>query len=580
MKIGPWTLADEPMAVGAQGELRAAIHDDGRNAVAKIAKPTAASRLSVETERDVLRALTEASVQGVVRWLGDLEVDDRPAFVMSRHGSDLGRWLQQAIDEPGPTTLDEALRYASELASILGRVHAVSWRGGRVVHRDVKPENVLIEGGALALADFGGAIAVDELRAVELSLFGTPMWAPLDQILPGITIPDPTWDTFGVCVLTFAAITGKRPTWQSDPSLLLTERGRALWRAATTAATLQTAERSTAAASFSKMRHGTTAAEIIDPVGRPSLVEADRQALHDGVHRLGRLAKLPSERLEVLERDLWQVLSRGLSPVSHPSPPNRFRDAAELAAQLAELRRRLSDRLVVRPDLLDGPNHELPDIPIDATEEAPRAAGGSGVGPAILASCVAAAAWAAWAWLTPPPAPPPPPPDRVLVATAGAEPFRIDRLEVTGDRWAACVAAGRCAPNTIRGHVPVTGVSIKQASAFCSFEGGTVPTDAQWDAAHGPAPWPWGDAPPDCGRAVALGCADAPIPGGHGATPAGVADLAGNVWEWTTGPSGPRLRGGSVSSSTAELGRAGGRSPVGSEPWAGVRCVYVERSSN
>lgn len=89
------------------------------------------------------------------------------------------------------------------------------------------------------------------------------------------------------------------------------------------------------------------------------------------------------------------------------------------------------------------------------------------------------------------------------------------------------------------GRRPVTGVTWEEAMAYAAFLGGTLPTEVQWEyAARGPGSrrYPWGDAPPTCERAHFRDCepertvAVASRP--DGATPAGIHDLAGNVWEW------------------------------------------------
>jgi formylglycine-generating enzyme required for sulfatase activity len=94
---------------------------------------------------------------------------------------------------------------------------------------------------------------------------------------------------------------------------------------------------------------------------------------------------------------------------------------------------------------------------------------------------------------------------------------------------------------------PVVGVSWYEATAFCRWltqhlDDGyayRLPSEAEWEyAARGATRriYPWGDAEPDAERAnfnkiydgtSAVGC----FP--RGATPEGILDLAGTVWEWT-----------------------------------------------
>lgn len=146
--------------------------------------------------------------------------------------------------------------------------------------------------------------------------------------------------------------------------------------------------------------------------------------------------------------------------------------------------------------------------------------------------------------------------------------FSIDRTEVTQGDYRRCVVARRCAPaggsEVPRGseiaaptstaadsasddHLPIVNVSWVDAQSFCRFVGGRLPTEAEWEkAARGTdgREYPWGDEV-SCDRAN-WGNFDGegPCAGrnpGHpvavgqytdGASPYGVMDLGGNVWEW------------------------------------------------
>jgi formylglycine-generating enzyme required for sulfatase activity len=98
---------------------------------------------------------------------------------------------------------------------------------------------------------------------------------------------------------------------------------------------------------------------------------------------------------------------------------------------------------------------------------------------------------------------------------------------------------------------PITCVTWFEAEAFCIWDGGRLPTEAEWNyaAAGGAAQrlYPWGSAAPDCTYANFYGAAggtDYCVAPGTGAVNRvgsespkgdglyGQADLAGNVWEW------------------------------------------------
>ncbi|MBI2372919.1 MAG: SUMF1/EgtB/PvdO family nonheme iron enzyme [Deltaproteobacteria bacterium] len=115
--------------------------------------------------------------------------------------------------------------------------------------------------------------------------------------------------------------------------------------------------------------------------------------------------------------------------------------------------------------------------------------------------------------------------------------FAIDRTEVTVARYNQCVSSGSCqaASGNSKDDHPVVNVDWNQASAFCKWAGGALPTEAQWEkAARGPdgRTYPWGNEAPSCTRANA-GCGGGTQPvGSRPAGAHGLFDMAGNVWEW------------------------------------------------
>ncbi|MEE2754888.1 MAG: SUMF1/EgtB/PvdO family nonheme iron enzyme, partial [Candidatus Latescibacterota bacterium] len=150
-------------------------------------------------------------------------------------------------------------------------------------------------------------------------------------------------------------------------------------------------------------------------------------------------------------------------------------------------------------------------------------------------------------------------PARVVYVDA----YQIDRYEVSVAAFSDCVDAGGCEEPYSGGSVfpkqwewqncnwgieerashPVNCVDWFEASAYCSWAGKRLPTEAEWEkAARGEdgRPYPWGETQPDCDRAVidsgGDGCGrETTWPVGSkpdGASPYGVEDMSGNVWEW------------------------------------------------
>ena len=130
--------------------------------------------------------------------------------------------------------------------------------------------------------------------------------------------------------------------------------------------------------------------------------------------------------------------------------------------------------------------------------------------------------------------------------------YQISRYEITNTQYRAFIeAANRPTP---RGHngedtwadeslnedtQPVVGVTWFDAQAFAEWIGGSLPTEAQWErAARGTEAriYPWGNTPPKARQHANFARRyNRPIPVGQfpkGESPDGIADLAGNVWEW------------------------------------------------
>jgi formylglycine-generating enzyme required for sulfatase activity len=138
---------------------------------------------------------------------------------------------------------------------------------------------------------------------------------------------------------------------------------------------------------------------------------------------------------------------------------------------------------------------------------------------------------------------------------AQVDAFWIDRTEVTNAQYRRCVDAKVCSSprssssktresyydNAEFNDYPVVYVTWDQAREYAQWVGGRLPTEAEWEyAARGTdgRDFPWGNEPPDERRCNFDGNVGDITPVGQyspqGDSPYGCADMAGNVWEWTS----------------------------------------------
>lgn len=129
------------------------------------------------------------------------------------------------------------------------------------------------------------------------------------------------------------------------------------------------------------------------------------------------------------------------------------------------------------------------------------------------------------------------------------EGYWIQETKVTNRMYAQCVAVGACTPpaQEVGGPVfsnpgfanhPVVGVTWDQAQAYCTWMQGRLPTEAEWEkAARGTEGqlYPWGNAEPACDLlnfGFCIGHTTDVTSFPDSASPYGLLDMAGNVFEW------------------------------------------------
>ncbi len=146
----------------------------------------------------------------LVRTLGVEALDGRAVAIVNEYVR--GRTLRSVLREVGAFRFEAAAAVLRDVAAGLAHAHAA-----RVVHRDVKPENVFLEDGTgrALLADFGVARPLDAETQLTIAggSLGTPTYMAPEQVDGGPA--DPRADVYALGLVGWEMVSGRRP-WQGE----------------------------------------------------------------------------------------------------------------------------------------------------------------------------------------------------------------------------------------------------------------------------------------------------------------------------------------------------------------------------
>lgn len=225
--VGGYTLISR-LGSGAMGSVWRVRDDGGHQYAMKILRDSLAEEdASGERSRDQLtareRLRREAMALQKVRHPGvcgivDMELDDALAFIVTELID--GKNLREDVRANGRYVGDDLERLGRKLIEAVKAVHAAG-----IVHRDIKPTNVMVSNTGPVLVDFGIAMGEGESHVTRTGLvMGTPGFiAP--EIIDGAE-SDEMSDWWSVAsVLAFAA-TGE-PVFGTKPMMAVLERAAA-----------------------------------------------------------------------------------------------------------------------------------------------------------------------------------------------------------------------------------------------------------------------------------------------------------------------------------------------------------------
>ncbi|GGN03623.1 serine/threonine-protein kinase [Streptomyces fuscichromogenes] len=200
---GRYELAD-PIGHGGVGAVwRAWDHRRKRYVAAKVLQQSDAHALLRFVREQALR-IDHPHVLAPASWAAD---DDKVLFTMDLVA---GGSLVHLVGDYGPLPPAFVCTLLDQLLAGLAAVHAED-----VVHRDVKPANILLEATGtgrprLRLSDFGIAMRLGEARLTETNLVvGTPGYIAPEQLLGAE--PDFTADLFAVGLVALYLLEGAKP---------------------------------------------------------------------------------------------------------------------------------------------------------------------------------------------------------------------------------------------------------------------------------------------------------------------------------------------------------------------------------
>ncbi len=157
---------------------------------------------------DEAQLLAQFNHPGIVSVLGIFEENQTAYLVMEfLRGATLSQWGQSR----GPLTAERGLELTRQLAAALDVVHQAG-----LLHRDIKPDNVLVEGsGRAVLIDFGSARAYSHDQTVRHTQILTPGYAPPEQYASQARF-GPYTDLYALGATLYHMFSGQRPPPATD----------------------------------------------------------------------------------------------------------------------------------------------------------------------------------------------------------------------------------------------------------------------------------------------------------------------------------------------------------------------------
>ena len=188
-----------------------------RRVVVKVLSPELAGTVDGERFRREIHILTLLHHPGIVPVLGSGPAGPLVYYTMPMIDGDS---LRTVLHRERQLPIEKAVRYATEVADALAYAHEHN-----IVHRDIKPDNILIDGDRAVVMDFGISRAIersadiDSLTASGFTI-GTPKYMSPEQAA-AVKHIDGRSDIYSLACVLYEMLVGEPPFPGTNPRLLI-----------------------------------------------------------------------------------------------------------------------------------------------------------------------------------------------------------------------------------------------------------------------------------------------------------------------------------------------------------------------
>jgi serine/threonine-protein kinase len=189
-------------------------HD--RKVALKILRPELAPSLGAERFLREIQVTARLSHPHILPLYDSGEADGLLFYVMPYVE---GESLADLMEREGQLSLDQAVRIATEVAEALGHAHSYG-----IIHRDIKPQNIMLSGGHAVVADFGIARAVEQAGGEQLTetgmAVGTPAYMSPEQVVAAAHVDGRT-DIYSLGCVLYEMVVGQPPFTGPTPQAVM-----------------------------------------------------------------------------------------------------------------------------------------------------------------------------------------------------------------------------------------------------------------------------------------------------------------------------------------------------------------------